>query len=100
MPAASSQRIERMFAGKAEVDVLRALGYFDHPAELNALKLLLPAFEEQRYRIALKRLYDARLITTKDPKQPLDCHPLVRGYRVYKRLATSTCSNTTLRRHL
>jgi tetratricopeptide (TPR) repeat protein len=71
---------ERMFAGKAEVDVLRALGYFDHPAELNALKLLLPAFEEQRYRIALKRLYDARLITTKDPKQPLDCHPLVREY--------------------
>ena len=86
-PAAESehaQRVmaayERMFAGKAELDVLRALGYFDRPAEPAALTLVLPAMDERKYRVALKRLYDARLILGKEPDKPIDCHPLVREY--------------------
>ena len=71
---------ERMFAGKPELDILRALGYFDRPAEPEALKLVLPEMADRKYRAALKRLHDARLILTKDPTQPLDCHPLVREH--------------------
>jgi tetratricopeptide (TPR) repeat protein len=44
------------------------------------LKLVLPAMEDRKYRAALKRLHDARLILTTDPAQPLDCHPLVREH--------------------
>jgi tetratricopeptide (TPR) repeat protein len=36
--------------------------------------------EDRKYRAALKRLRDARLILTTDPAQPLDCHPLVREH--------------------
>jgi tetratricopeptide (TPR) repeat protein len=71
---------DRMFAGKPEADILRALGYFDRPAEPAALKLVLPAMEDRKYRRALRRLRDARLILTTDPAQPLDCHPLVREH--------------------
>src|ERR1022692_4606687 len=71
---------EGMFVGKPEAAILRALGYFDRPAEPAALKLVLPAMEDRKYRAALKRLRDARLILTTDPAQPLDCHPLVRVY--------------------
>jgi tetratricopeptide (TPR) repeat protein len=71
---------ERMFAGKPEADILRALGYFDRPAEPEGLKLVLPAVDDHTFRRALKRLHDARLILTTDPKQPLDCHPLVREH--------------------
>jgi hypothetical protein len=38
---------ERMFKGKAEAAFLRALGYFDRPAEPEALKLVLPAMKER-----------------------------------------------------
>jgi tetratricopeptide (TPR) repeat protein len=71
---------ERMFAGKPEADILRALGYFARPAEPEALKLVLPAMEDRKYRSALNRLHDARLILSTDPRQPLDCHPLVREH--------------------
>ena len=71
---------DRMFAGKPEADILRALGYFDRPAEPAALKLVLPTMEDHKYRRALRRLYDARLTLTTDPGQPLDCHPLVREH--------------------
>jgi hypothetical protein len=71
---------ERIFAGQPELDILRALGYFNRPAEPAALKLVLPVIEDRKYRVALKRLHAARLILTKDPAQPLDCHPLVREY--------------------
>jgi tetratricopeptide (TPR) repeat protein len=70
----------RMYEGQPELDILRALGYFDRPAEREALKLVLPKMEERQYRAALKALRDARLILTADPTQPLDCHPLVREY--------------------
>src|ERR1039457_5028631 len=70
----------RMFEGKPEAAILRALGYFDRPAEPAALKLVLPAMEDRKYQAALKRLHDARLILTTDPTQPLDCHPLVREH--------------------
>src|ERR1017187_8571634 len=70
----------RMYEGEPELEILRALGYFDRPAELAALKLVLPAMEDRKYRAALKRLRDARLILTTDPAQPLDCHPLVREH--------------------
>jgi hypothetical protein len=71
---------ERMFAGRPEADILRALGYFDRPAAPAALRLVLPEIEDRRYRAALKRLYNARLILTSDSAQPLDCHPLVREH--------------------
>jgi tetratricopeptide (TPR) repeat protein len=69
-----------MFAGMPELDILRALGYFDRPAEPAALKLVRPAIDYRRYQAALKRLHGARLILTKNPAQPIDCHPLVREY--------------------
>ena len=71
---------ERVFSGKPELDILRALGHFDRPAEPEALKLVVPKMEDRKYRAALKRLHDARLILTTDPAQPLDCHPLVREH--------------------
>jgi len=70
----------RMFVGKPELDILRALGYFDRPADPAALKLVLPAIPDLRYRAALNRLRDARLILTADPSASIDCHPLVREY--------------------
>jgi hypothetical protein len=71
---------ERMFADKPELDILRALGYFDRPAEPAALKLVLRAINDHAYRAALNRLFKARLILTTDPAKPLDCHPLVREH--------------------
>ena len=65
---------------KPEGDILRALGHFDRPAEPEALKLVLPAMEDRKYRAALKRLHDARLVLTTDPAQPLDYHPLIREH--------------------
>jgi len=70
----------RMYAGEPELDIMRALGYFDRPAEPAALKLVLPAMKDRKYRVALKRLGDARLILSTDPAQPIDCHPLVREH--------------------
>ena len=70
----------RMFAGKPELDILRALGYFDRPAEPAALKLVLPDMSDRTYRAALKRLREARLILTADPTALIDCHPLVREH--------------------
>jgi tetratricopeptide (TPR) repeat protein len=71
---------ERMFAGAPELDVLRALGYFNRPVESAALRLVRPKVDYRRYQAALKRLHAARLILTTDPAQPLDCHPLVREH--------------------
>jgi tetratricopeptide (TPR) repeat protein len=70
----------RMFEGKPELDILRALGYFDRPAEPAALQLVLPAMPNLAYKAALKRLRNARLILTTDPAAPLDCHPLIREH--------------------
>jgi tetratricopeptide (TPR) repeat protein len=70
----------RMFEGKPELDILRALAYFDRPAEPAALKLVLPAMPDLKYKASLKLLRDARLILTKDPAAPLDCHPLIREH--------------------
>jgi hypothetical protein len=69
-----------MFAGAPELDILRALGYFDRPAEPAALRLVLPAMDDRMYRTAMRRLYDARLILTTDPTRPADCHPLIREH--------------------
>jgi tetratricopeptide (TPR) repeat protein len=71
---------ERMFAGKPESAILRALGYFNRPAESAALRLVRPKIDYRQYRAALNRLHDARLILTTDPAKPLDCHPLVREH--------------------
>jgi tetratricopeptide (TPR) repeat protein len=70
----------QMFAGKPELDILRAVGYFNRPAEPAALKLVLPSIPDLKYRAALKRLRDARLILTADPSASIDCHPLIREY--------------------
>ena len=71
---------ERVFLGTPEGTILQALGYFDRPAEVGALQLVLPAMEERTFRRALKRLYEARLVLTIDPSQPVDCHPLLREH--------------------
>lgn len=71
---------EGMIAGKPEAAILRALGYFNRPAETEALKMVLPKMEDLEYQAALIRLHDARLILTADPAQPLDCHPLIREH--------------------
>jgi tetratricopeptide (TPR) repeat protein len=71
---------ERVFAGKPELAILRALGHFDRPAEPEALRLVRPKIDYRQYQAALKRLHAARLILTRDPAQPIDCHPLVREH--------------------
>jgi tetratricopeptide (TPR) repeat protein len=68
---------ERMFHGKPELDVLRALGYFDRPAEPEAMRLLLKKAPE---RLTLNRLKKLGLILSSDPASEIDCHPLVREY--------------------
>jgi tetratricopeptide (TPR) repeat protein len=69
---------ERMFIGRPELGILKALGYFNRPAEPEALKLVLPAIDARSFRGALKRLHSARLILTPDPADAIDCHPLIR----------------------
>ena len=71
---------EKMFEGKPEAAILRALGYFNRPAESAALSLVRPKIDYRQYQAALKHLHAARLILSKDPVQPLDCHPLIREY--------------------
>ncbi len=71
---------ERMFQGKPEAALLRALGYFDRPAEPAALKLVLPKMKERPYQAALNRLHQARLVFSKDISEPVDCHPLIREH--------------------
>jgi len=68
----------RRFAGNPELDVLKALGYFNRPAEPAALKLVLPEMADLKLRATLRRLYDARLILGSDPTKSIDCHPLAR----------------------
>ena len=70
----------RMFEGKPEREILRALAYFDRPADPPALKLVLPAISDLKYKAALKRLREARLILTADHSADLDCHPLIREH--------------------
>lgn len=71
---------ERMFTGKPEAAILRALGFFNRPAEPEALKLVLPEMKELEYRAALNRLFAARLVLAKNPAEPVDCHPLIREH--------------------
>ena len=71
---------ERMFASKHEGAILRALGFFNRPAEPEALKLVLPDMKELGYRAALNRLFAARLVLTRNPAEPVDCHPLIREH--------------------
>ncbi len=67
----------KMFQGKPELEVLRALGYFDRPAEPEALRLLLKKTPGQLTLIRLKKL---GLLLTSDPGAEIDCHPLAREY--------------------
>ena len=71
---------ERLYAGQPELEILRALGYFDRPAEPDALALVLPKMSGLAYRASLQRLLEARLILSADPARSLDCHPLIREY--------------------
>jgi tetratricopeptide (TPR) repeat protein len=71
---------ERMFKGKPEAAIMRSLGYFDRPAEPEALRLVLPTMKEREYQAVLNRLYQARLVLSKDPCIPVDCHPLIREH--------------------
>ena len=52
----------KTFEGKPELQVLRALGYFDRPAEPDAIRIVLPKMDDQKYHAALVRLHKARLI--------------------------------------
>ena len=71
---------ERMFEGKTEAAILRTLGFFNRPAEPEALKLVMPHVKELEYRAALNRLFAARLVLTKNHAEPVDCHPLIREH--------------------
>ena len=71
---------EQMFAGKHEGEILRALGFFNRPADPDALKLVLPVMKDLQYQAALNRLYGARLVLSKNPTVPADCHPLIREH--------------------
>lgn len=70
----------QMYKGLPELDILGALGYFDRPAEPEALRLVLTEMEPRKYEAALSTLHDARLILSCDAKTPIDCHPLIREY--------------------
>lgn len=70
----------RMYEGRAELDVLRALGHFDRPAEPEAVKLVLSNMSSMTYQAALATLHNARLILTAEPAKPIDCHPLIREH--------------------
>ena len=85
---------ESWLAGTAELNILYLLGLFDRPAEGGAIETLKaePAIEnlteqvqgltETKWRFAVKRLRDLRLIAQEDPqrKDTLDCHPLIREH--------------------
>ena len=82
------------FGEGSELSVLRILGFFDRPAEEQALEALLkppaiPGLTESltsssrtKWRTILARLRRARLLAGEDPHHPgqLDTHPLVREY--------------------
>ncbi len=71
------QSYARVFEGKPEGDILRGLGFFDRPAEREALKLVLRGPLQEA---ALVKLRKARLILSADALAPIDCHPLVREH--------------------
>ena len=71
---------EKTFARKPELDMLKGLGYFDRPAEPAALKLVLPKLPPIKYKAALKRLRDLRLVLDDGDLDALDCHPLIREH--------------------
>jgi serine/threonine protein kinase/predicted ATPase/GTPase SAR1 family protein len=82
------------FGDGPELSVLRLLGFFDRPADEQALKILLkppaiPGLTESLtglspsdWRAIVARLRRARLLAGEDPHNPgqLDTHPLVREY--------------------
>jgi predicted ATPase/GTPase SAR1 family protein len=82
------------FGEGPELSVLRMLGFFDRPADEQALKALLkppaiPGLTESlthlsacEWRAMLTRLRRARLVAGEDPHNPgqMDTHPLVREY--------------------
>lgn len=72
------QSYAKQFAGQPEGDILRGLGFFDRPAEREALKLILP--DQRLDEAALVNLQEARLILTADAQASIDCHPLVREH--------------------
>ncbi len=71
---------EETFAGQFELDILKGLGYFNRPAEPEALKLVMPKMAPLPYLAALKRLRDLRLVLDDEATESLDCHPLVREH--------------------
>jgi tetratricopeptide (TPR) repeat protein/pimeloyl-ACP methyl ester carboxylesterase len=80
------QAYARMLEGSPEAHVLWGLGFFDRPAEVPALRLLLPDVAEMEFRGAIKRLEQARLILppaaseSSEDGRLIDCHPLIREY--------------------
>ena len=71
---------EKLFAGKPELDILRAMGYFDRPAEYEAVRLVLPSMTPSQYVEAVKVLRDLRLLLDDDGSTLLDCHALIREH--------------------
>ncbi len=83
---------ERWLGDDPALRVLRLIGLFDRPAEAAALAALraeppipgltdgLAAGDETRWRKALARLRQARLIARPDDAGGLDAHPLVREH--------------------
>ncbi len=78
--------------GTAELDILYLMGLFDRPAEMGATEVLKaePAIEgltgnlaglgDAKWKFAVKRLRDVRLLAKEDDPSVLDGHPLVREH--------------------
>lgn len=77
---------------KAEVDILYLMGLFDRPAEAGAVEALrkkpvikgltgnIVKLSEAKWKFAVKRLRELKLLAVDDGSGDLDCHPLVREH--------------------
>ena len=86
---------EKLLNGTTEHKILLALGYFDRPADPEALALIVPSIRDRDHQYALKQLCDLRLILSTDIGQSIDCHPLVREYFALKTTPEGTADSAT-----
>ncbi len=85
----------RRLQGKPELDILKALGYFDRPAESEALRIVL---KNAPQRLLLNRLKKLGLILSDNPTHEVDCHPLVREF--FSRHLRETVAEQFMASHL
>ena len=83
------QAYEEWFSGTPELALLRLLGLFDHPIDLDVLQVLwdtpIPdltaGIDEGEWQQAVSILREEhQLLAQQDGEKDLDCHPLIREY--------------------